>query len=79
MKNIIVTLLFMVVLVGCANTDANLKFETSRSIGNVLPEDVELDNVDRGLTSVKWDAKIKTALYKCNADDMLRRVNCIKH
>lgn len=63
---------------GCASTENNLQFATARSIGNVAAEDVQLKNVDRGMTSVKWDANTKTDAYKCSADDMLRRVYCVK-
>lgn len=62
---------------GCANTTANLQRETARFIGDVLPEEVAVSNVDRGVTSVKWDAQSKGKSYKCSADDMVRRVHCV--
>lgn len=70
--------LLVCLTVGCANTTANLQRETARFIGDVLPEEVAVSNVDRGLTSVKWDAQSKGATYKCSADDMVRRVHCVR-
>ncbi|MFA7675419.1 MAG: hypothetical protein WCY38_05075 [Endomicrobiia bacterium] len=64
---------------GCASTTANLQRETARSIGgNIFPEQITITNVNRGVTEVKWDAETPEGKYKCYADDMLRRVNCIK-
>lgn len=65
--------------IGCASSMANLQRETARSIGgDILPEQVTISNVDRGATDVKWDAETPVGSYKCYADDMLRRVNCVK-
>lgn len=64
---------------GCANTDANLRRETARTIGgNVSPEQVIVADVDRGMTSVTWKAFAPTGDYDCSADDMVRRVLCTK-
>ncbi len=65
-------------LIGCANTSANLQRETARFVGGILSEQVEVKDVERGMTEVKWKAVTPKGLYKCEADDMLRRVNCIK-
>ncbi len=66
-------------MLGCANTGANLQRETARSIGgNVSPEQVAVSDVDRGATAVKWKATAPTGKYECSADDMLRRVLCVK-
>ena len=69
----------LIFLSACASTETNLQLESARSIGNVLPEDVSINNVDRGLTTVNWNANTKTGFYKCSADDMVRRVLCIKN
>lgn len=66
-------------LFGCANTDANLMRETARSIGgNVSPDEVAVTDVDRGMTNVTWKATAPTGNYDCSADDMVRRVLCVK-
>ena len=70
----------ILVLAGCANMDSALQRETARAIdGNVRPDDVKLSNVDRSFMSVKWNVEVdQQGLYECNADDMLKRVNCVK-
>lgn len=65
-------------LFGCANTSANLQRETARYIGGISSEQVTVSDVQRGLTDVKWNAATPNGLYTCEADDMVRRVNCIK-
>ena len=72
--SIIATFIF-----GCASTTENLQRETARSIdGNVSPEQVTVSDIDRGATSVKWKASAPTGSYDCSADDMVRRVLCVK-
>jgi hypothetical protein len=71
--------LYMVAVVGllsaCASTTENLQRETARSIGNNIgPSDVAVSNINRGATSVSWDAVVKGVNYNCSADDMVRRV-----
>ena len=64
---------------GCASIDANLTRDTARSIGgNVSPEQVTVTNVNRGMTSVTWKATAPTGSFDCSADDMVRRVLCVK-
>lgn len=66
-------------LAACASTNENLQMESARSIGGgVMPDAVKVNNVDRGVSSVKWDAESSKGSYKCSADDMLRRVLCVK-
>lgn len=66
-------------LVGCANMDDALQRESARAIGGgVLPDSVQLQNVDRGAMSVKWDAVTSEGAFNCSADDMLKRVLCVK-
>jgi hypothetical protein len=62
----------------CQNTDANLRRETARVVGSIVPDQVELSEVSRGMTGVDWRAATPKGSYKCSADDMLRRVNCVK-
>ena len=62
----------------CQNSDANLKRETARVIGNLTPDQVTVASVERGVTNVEWKAETPKGRYQCSADDMLRRVNCVK-
>jgi hypothetical protein len=76
-------MLYMVALVGllsaCASTSENLERETARSLGsNISPSDVAISNINRGVTSVSWDAAAQGVNYSCSADDMVRRVYCVK-
>ena len=65
-------------LIGCANTSANLQRETARFIGGISSEQVTVSDVQRGMTDVKWKAETPNGLYNCEADDMVRRVNCTR-
>ena len=66
-------------LVGCASTGENLQRETARNLGdNVDPAAVTVSNVQRGMTSVSWDVETPKGPYSCSADDMVRRVHCVK-
>lgn len=78
MKKIMLLVFATLILVACANTDANLRRETARNIGDLTPDEVTVSNVDRGMTNVDWQATTPKGNYKCSADDMLRRVNCVK-
>lgn len=69
---------FALMVIGCANTSANLQRETARSIGGITSEQVTVSDVQRGMTDVKWKAATPSGLYNCEADDMVRRVNCVK-
>jgi len=72
-------ILITVGLAGCANMGDSLQRESARSIGGgVLPDSVQIQNVDRGAMSVKWDAVTSQGTFNCSADDMLRRVLCVK-
>jgi len=64
---------------GCASNVENLQRETARQIGgNVSPQSVNISNVDRGVTTVKWNAQSAQGAYSCSADDMVRSVLCVK-
>lgn len=66
------------VLAGCANTDTALMRESAITIGgSVRPDSVQLQNVDRGITTVTWDAVTSEGAFNCSADDMLKRVRCV--
>ena len=71
-------LIAVITLAACANTDTALMRESAMAIGNhVRPDDVKLQNVDRGAMSVTWDAVTPKGAYNCSADDMLRKVLCV--
>ena len=75
----VLTALFFVLLSGCASTIENVQRETARSIGgDVLPDKVVVKDIDRRATSVKWNAETPKGSYACSADDMMRRVLCVK-
>ena len=64
---------------GCASTEANLQRESARVIGQgTSPSQVAISNIDRGLTNVSWTAETSKGKFNCSADDMVRRVNCVK-
>lgn len=63
---------------GCASNVANLQRESSRFIGDVLPDTVKISNIKRRMSSVSWDAETSKGIYDCSADDMVRRVHCVK-
>jgi hypothetical protein len=63
---------------GCASTPENLQRETARVIGDISPEQVQVSNVKRGVTDVKWEANTPKGAYSCSADDMVRRPYCNK-
>ena len=56
----------------------SLKRATAKEVGNTRLDDVKLYNVDRGVSTVSWYAKTPTGCYECDADDMVRQVNCVK-
>ena len=73
-------LAFVVLIAGCASSIENVQRETARSIGgDVLPDKVIVKDIDRRATSVKWSAETPKGAYACSADDMMRRVLCVKN
>ena len=74
-----ITAVFAGGLVGCASTPDNLQRETARSIGGLTSDQVTVSEVERGATNVSWKATTPSGHYNCEADDMVRRVNCVKN
>lgn len=72
------TIITAIGLVGCANTPDNLQRETARFIGGLTSDQVAVSDVQRGATNVSWKAATSSGQYNCEADDMVRRVNCVK-
>jgi hypothetical protein len=80
MKKEIIALVTILGLAGCASSIENVQRETARSIGgDVLPDKVVVKDLDRRATSVKWNAETPKGTYACSADDMMRRVLCVKN
>jgi len=79
MKKFIFSLIIVILIFsGCASSVANLQRETARYIGDIHPDQVKVYNIDRGATNVKWEADTPKGKYSCSADDMIRRVYCVK-
>ena len=81
MKKLFFPLLFVFAfLSSCASNVQSLQRESARNIGNNFqPSDITITNVNRGALNVDWKATTPDGTtYNCNADDMVRRVNCVK-
>lgn len=79
MKQKLLITFFACFAYGCASTEANLQRESARSIGHGLsPDQIVISNVNRGITNVSWVAASPKGRFNCYADDMVRRVNCVK-
>jgi hypothetical protein len=75
----ITLLLFLALfLVSCASTSESLQRATAIGVGNTLTKDVTVYHVNRGMSSVSWQAKTPSGCYECDADDMVRNVHCVK-
>jgi hypothetical protein len=63
-----------------ASNETTLQRESARSIGKgtLLPEQIKVSNIDRGAYNVTWIASTPKGKFSCSADDMVRRVNCVK-
>lgn len=62
----------------CQSSQASLQRAAATSIGNTLSNEVVISNVKRKATSVSWTAKKGDQCFTCEADDMVRRTNCVK-
>ena len=67
-------------IAGCASNPQSLQRESARNIGNNLKSsDITITDINRGAMNVDWKATTPDGtIYDCNADDMVRRVNCVK-
>ncbi len=72
-----ILLLATLTLAACASTSENLQIATAGATGAKI-SDVVINNVNRGATTVTWDALISGQPYICGADDMVRRTTCAK-
>jgi hypothetical protein len=69
----------LLALSACASDTESLARATAMSIGrNTAPEQVNVFEVHRGVTSVRWQATTPHGHYSCSADDMVRRPYCVK-
>ena len=80
MKNVIYSLpaIGLLLMASCQSSTASLQRATASSVENTLSSEVVVSNVKRGVSNVTWDAKKGEQCYKCEADDMVRRANCVK-
>lgn len=83
MKNILkfTGIVFAVALfaAGCASAPQNLAMATATEIGGYTSKDVEVSEVERGMTRVSWVAKTNDGrVFDCEADDMVRVVNVVE-
>lgn len=80
MKNVIYSLsaIGLILMASCQSSTASLQRATASNIGNTLSGEVVITNVKRGVSNVSWDAKKGDECFKCEADDMVRRTNCLK-
>jgi hypothetical protein len=78
MKKFLILVLAFGFLCSCASSTGKLQLVTAGKVGNTLIGDVTIYNVQRGATTVSWQAKTPTGCYQCDADDMLRQVNIVK-
>lgn len=65
-------------LAACASSPEKLQRATANHIGGITSSDVSVSDIDQGMTAVTWKAKTSNAAYYCEADDMVREVNCVK-
>jgi len=79
-KLLILCPIAMFILAACASNTQSLQRESARNIGNNLrSSDITITDVKRGALNVDWKATTPDGTtYDCNADDMVRRVNCVK-
>ena len=80
MKKLILCPIVLFLIVSCASNIQSLQRESARNIGNNLkPTDITISDVKRGALNVDWKATTPDGTtYDCSADDMVRRVNCVK-
>lgn len=62
----------------CQSSKASLQRATATSIGNTLSSEITVSDIKRSASNASWDAKKNGECYKCEADDMIRRTNCVK-
>lgn len=78
MKKIFLVVIFLMAMSGCASNIQNLQRATAMSIeGDYLPEDIQVDDIDRSAMNVNWSATTRHGKkYRCSADDMVRKTVC---
>lgn len=71
-------ILALLFFLSCASMPSNLRRATADSVGGISAHEVLVSNVHRGLRNVSWQADTPKGQFDCSADDMLRRVSCVK-
>lgn len=73
-----ISFFYALLFCSCVSSVGSLQRVTASEIGDTSTDEVDVYNVNRGATSISWEAKTPSGCYKCDADDMLKRVHCIK-
>lgn len=65
------------VTISCLSTRGNLQQATAQYIDkNIAPEQIEVTDIQRTLTTVTWKAKTPDGNYECSSDDKAGGVYC---
>lgn len=65
--------------VGCASSSQNLAMASATAIGGYTSAEIQVSEVERGMTRVSWVATTKDGkVFLCEADDMVRKVNAVE-
>ena len=56
----------------------DLQRESARAIGDVQPDTIDVNNISRVPTLIKWVAETTQGYYNCTADGMLQKTICVK-
>jgi hypothetical protein len=79
MRGVLIGLLLLTSVAGCASSPAILQRETARLIGrNVAPDAIEISQIHRGFDTVTWQATAQGRAYQCTADDRVHRPYCFE-
>ena len=79
MKSIGILLIAGLFAVGCASSSQNLAMASANAIGGYTSAEIEVSEVDRGMTRVSWVATTSDGrVFLCEADDMVRKVNAVE-
>jgi hypothetical protein len=62
-------------LAGCASNVDRLQLATCTTV-SCAPAEVQVQQVQRGMTTVNWVAHTPQGTYMCRADDMVRQTVC---
>jgi hypothetical protein len=75
-KHLVVVLVLMSALGGCASSVSRLQLATAEKVKGLSPEQIHVSHIERSINWVKWTATTSQGQVQCFADDMVRRVVC---